>query len=92
MTTRSDIRKWFYLEGRKNPDHRFMLIVTDTFDFSDYPVFVTRSENVEEALSKYQDKQALSKVMECYDLDLDPEPQIAAERCWNTGQTSGEAA
>lgn len=65
VTTREEIRGWF-LEGVKERATH-MIVVCDTFDWEDYPVYVSKDENVAEKVKEYDGKE-MQKVMEVYDL------------------------
>ena len=78
MTTRNDIRAWL---ARRVPEHTHMLVATDTFDYSDYPVFC--KGNVQEKIKEYQNLGEMSKVMEVYNLSIDLEEQLNEFRAWN---------
>jgi hypothetical protein len=75
-TSRDDIRGWL---KRAEPKHTHMLVVCDTFDYDDYPVF---TDNVSEAIEKY-DRKDMQKIMEIYDLRKDHEAQVSMARVWN---------
>lgn len=69
--TRQDLRRWF--EQGVNSNHQFMIVVCDTFDWEDYPVYcnpVDFAEHYKQSTSNMQ------KVMEVYDLSLDPDQQL----------------
>ena len=76
MTTPATIREW--LTERKEK-HTHMLVVCDTFDYEDYPVF---THNIETAIKQYHHKD-MQKVMEVYDLSKELEPQLACGIAWN---------
>jgi len=78
MTTKNDIRGWL---ARRVPEHTHMLVVTDTFDWDDYPVFCTG--DIMHKINKYQSHEGMSKVTEVYDLSMDLEAQLAEYRAWN---------
>ena len=59
-----------------------MLVVCDTFDYEDYPVYVTSDQVMQEVFEEYQG-QNMQKVMEIYNLCMDLEPQINATRAWS---------
>ena len=46
MTTTNDIRNWL-LEGQQQKATH-CIIVCDTFDYEDYPVYVTKRQDVHE--------------------------------------------
>lgn len=75
--TRSDIERW--LDNSK-PKHTHMLVVCDTFDYGDYPVYTC---DVHESIRKYQDA-SMQTIMEVYDLSKDFDEQLDAHRVWNT--------
>lgn len=76
-TTREQISEWFEQGVKQKFTH--MLIVCDTFDWDDYPVF---AKNDEEALFEYQNNngQHMQKVMEVYDLRADKAEQLNETR------------
>ena len=63
-TTVEDLSVWFD-EGVKLGATR-MIVVCDTFDWSDYPVY-TREENFWEEYASHDNKN-MQKIMEVYDL------------------------
>lgn len=67
-----DLSEWFD-RGVKN-GQRYMIVVCDTFDYDDYPVFCT----VEEFKKSYQDHndQNMQRIMEVYDLSMPKEEQL----------------
>lgn len=79
-TTREDIREWFNRGKEQKATH--LIVVCDTFDYEDYPVFVSKSENVHDVFSKYNGPN-MQKVMEVYNLSMDMEEQISQERSFN---------
>lgn len=66
MTSRNEIAEWF--EEGVIQDATHMLVVWDTFDNSDYPVYVTREELVTEVVQRYQAKP-MDRINEVYVLD-----------------------
>lgn len=79
-TTREEIREW--LERGKKEDATHMIVVCDTFDHEDYPVFVHKNENVHEVHKEYDGKN-MQRVMEVYSFAKDLEEQLAAPRVHN---------
>ncbi len=76
--TKADIRGWF--DRGVSQGAEFMIVVCDSFDYDDYPVFCT-AEN-------YEEKHAASctnmqRIMEVYDLSMDRELQLAEHRVFN---------
>lgn len=79
-TTRDDIRKW--LEHGKTKGATHMVVVCDTYDYDDYPVYVERGQNAKDVVQAYSEQQ-MTRVMEVYSYALDLEQQLAEHRSWN---------
>jgi hypothetical protein len=69
-TTREDIQGW--LREAKERGATYLVVMCDTFDWEDYPVYVMPGEDPNE-LRKSANMQ---KAMECYDLSLDLDMQL----------------
>ena len=80
MTTRQEISDWFDNGVRGHASH--MLVVCDTFDWEDYPVYVHKSANAKDVWIKTHDKN-MQKVMEVYNLSLPKKEQLDQERTMN---------
>lgn len=76
----SDIKSWFE-DGVSQKNKTHMIIVCDTFDYDDYPVYVSEDENVHEIQNEYDNKD-MQKVMEVYNLSKDMEQQLSMTRCF----------
>jgi len=76
MTTVAQIREWL---DRAEKVDTHMLVVCDTFDYTDYPVFV--SNNIDEVIEDYSDN--MSKVMEVYNLNMSIEDQLNSGIAFN---------
>jgi hypothetical protein len=59
-----------------------MIVVCDTYDYEDYPVYVKPGEDACEKVKEYNGPN-MQRVMEVYSLTSPKEPQLAAERVWN---------
>lgn len=79
-TTKQMISDWFDLGVEQKATH--MLVVCDTFDYEDYPVYVKPSEKVREEYAKYNGPN-MQKVMEVYDLKKDRDTQLNEGRSFN---------
>lgn len=79
-TTQAEIREWCLRGITEDATH--MIVVTDTFDWEDYPVYVSKTQNVKEIEEKY-DGSNMQKVMEVYNLQIDLEPQLNEIRSFN---------
>lgn len=76
-TTQDTIRDWLRRAKEDNCTH--MLVVCDTFDYNDYPVFC---ESKEECLEQHKEHHLknMQRVMEVYDLSIDIESQLKEVR------------
>ena len=77
-TTIHDIRRW--LERGKENGATHVIVVCDTFDHKDYPVFVMPEENVREKEKKYKNMQ---RVMEVYSINKDGDSQLNKMRAFH---------
>ncbi len=77
--TRKITPEWYENPGRPVTH---MLVVCDTFDYEDYPVYVSDQEDVHEVIKKH-DGPNMQKVMEVYSYKMDLKAQLATERVWN---------
>lgn len=81
--TRDNIFDWLmnknYPLRKSNATH--MLVVCDTYDYEDYPIFVGADEDVHTVIRKFSDN--MQKVMEVYNLSLPIIPQTREYRAWN---------
>lgn len=62
-TTYEQLHEWFN-EGKK-AKATHMIIVCDTFEWDDYPVYVTKHENVHKKEDEYRAK-SMTQIMEVY--------------------------
>jgi hypothetical protein len=63
ITSVEQLREWFE-EGQRD-GHKFMLIICDTFDWTDYPVYTVSRDA---AKDRAENPGEMQKVMEVYDL------------------------
>jgi hypothetical protein len=61
-TTIEDLKRW--IDNKPEGTHH-MIVVCDTFDWDDYPVYVTGDEDVREKAKEYDGKN-MQKLMEVY--------------------------
>jgi hypothetical protein len=75
--SREDISRWFDQGSRQKATH--LIVVCDTFDHEDYPVFV---QGAQECLDRYNelDGRNMQRVMEVYDLRQPKAPQMDERR------------
>ena len=76
-TTKEEIRSWLKRGMDKNYTH--MIVKCDTFDYSDYPVYVSSKEELESKLIL----ENMTKVMEVYNYSIDIETQLNQHRAFN---------
>lgn len=76
-TSKSVLSDWFDRGKAKGMTH--MIVVCDTFDHSDYPVYVSPGEDAREVAKQYND-QNMQRIMECYSLSRDKAEQMAEHR------------
>lgn len=79
-TTREEIREWLARGKAEGATH--MIVVVDTFDYEDYPVFVKPDQDVRKVHEEYNGKN-MQRVMEVYSYKKDLEEQIAQGRVFN---------
>ncbi len=77
--TKSDIQGWFERGVAKGASH--MIVVCDTFDHDDYPVFVEPDEDVRGKIDEYSGKN-MQRVMEVYRLSDDMGEQLSEHRVY----------
>ena len=78
MTTKKDISRWFD-EGVNNK-YAFMLIICDTFDYEDYPVY---TNSAADCMQRYKNPGEMQRIMEVYNLSDDKNSQLNKRRCIN---------
>lgn len=79
-TTMDDIKRWF-LEGKKEKATH-LIVVCDTFDYEDYPVYVKEGQDPKKRVTAING-QSMQKVMEVYNLSQDMDTQLKTRRNWN---------
>jgi len=78
--TREDIQRWLQTGIEKEATH--VIVMCDTFDWDDYPVYVSANEDIHEKLKECRNK-SMAKVMEVYNLKMDIEAQMREHRAYN---------
>lgn len=78
--TKDDISGWFDRGLNEGATH--MLVVCDTFDYDDYPVFVMPGTDVKDKLKEY-DGPNMQKVMEVYNLAQSKSDQMGDIKAWH---------
>lgn len=79
-TTRDDIRGWLAEGKRQGATH--MIVVCDTFDHGDFPVYVMPGETPRAVFAERYGPphQEWYRAMECYAYALDLDAQLAEHR------------
>ena len=76
--TKESIRDWLQ---KATEEDTHMLVVCDTFDYCDYPVFVNKNEDINNKIKKYSEN--MQRVIEVYNLSIDITSQLNTYRVWN---------
>ena len=74
------IRAWLADAERLGATH--LIVVDDTFDHDDYPVYVMPDQDVREVAKQY-DNVNMQRIMEVYSLALDKDMQIDEHRAFH---------
>lgn len=75
----SDISRWFDDGIEQQATH--MIVVCDTWDHEDYPVYVNKPDGVHEIEDKY--KGDMQQIMEVYKMSIDKNTQMNQHRAFN---------
>lgn len=78
MTTKTELLHWFV--EHKTKGYKYMIIMCDTFDNSDYPI---GCKNDKECLKRLDEKNEMERVMEVYNLEMDMLSQLQETYCDN---------
>lgn len=89
MTSRNDIGKWFD-EGVEQKA-TLMIVVCDTYDYDDYPVYVNQGENFWSRYDSF-DGQRMQRIMEVYDLTANKAEQLTERRAMRLPKRATPAA
>lgn len=74
-TTKDDIRAWIK-QAPEGATH--MIVVTDTFDWEDYPKYVMPGQDIQKAVDSVNGPN-MTKAMEVYNLAMDHEAQVTQQ-------------
>lgn len=74
------ISAWFDTGVAQGSTH--MIVVCDSFDWEDYPVYVTPSQDVRERMTDFDGKN-MQRIMEVYNLSMDKEKQLSEFRAFH---------
>lgn len=79
-TSKQEISDWFDRGMKEKKD--YMLVVCDTFDHEDFPVYATK-EKYSEVYAEYSNGKNMHRIMEVYDLSMERDTQLSKPRCFN---------
>lgn len=79
--TRTDISNWLD-KLYADDDLTHMIVVCDTWDHEDYPVYVTKDQDVQEEREKHSNA-SMQRVMEVYSKSHTKESQMAEFRAFH---------
>lgn len=79
--TKTDLIGWFDEGVRQGATH--MIVVCDTYDGDNFPVYVTSDEDVREVAKSHGDPAKMVKVEEVYCLSMDRDAQMAEWRAFH---------
>lgn len=79
--TRQDIERWLTVDVPDKATH--MAVVCDTYDWSDYPVYISEGEDAYKAVEKYRKGENMTQLMEVYNLKMDIQAQLNQSRVFN---------
>jgi hypothetical protein len=77
--SKAEIRTWLE-SSPKDVSH--MIVVRDTFDYEDYPIYVDKGEDVQKLVDHYDNKPS-SKTVEVYNLKMDHQKQLREKHSWH---------
>lgn len=86
-TTKEEIRGWLNTGKERGATH--VVVVCDTFDHGDYPVYVMPDKNVSKVVASNNNPDAMTRVMEVYALHLDFDKQLNERRAYHLEYASG---
>lgn len=78
-TSKEEIKNWIKTGQDKGATH--MIVVCDTYDWDDYPVYVMPNEDVQ-TIYKQNHGPNMQKVMEVYNLKKDIQTQLNQHRAF----------
>lgn len=78
-TSKEDIRNWIKSGQEQGATH--VIVVCDTFDWEDYPIYVMPTDDVQKKFADYNGPN-MQKVMEVYNLSKDIDKQVSQNRAF----------
>jgi hypothetical protein len=78
--TLQDIQQWLESAKKKGASH--LIVALDTYDHSNYPVYVGHNENIEDEIERVE-SQNMQGIDEIYNMSMDIDEQLSETRVWN---------
>jgi hypothetical protein len=75
-----DISRWVYRAKEEGFTH--LIVVCDTYDHDDYPVYVSKEEDINERIEHFR-KASMQRIMEVYKMSMDLETQLNERRAYH---------
>lgn len=82
-TMKQVLSGWFDEGVEQGATH--MIVVCDTFDYGDFPIYVKPDEDARKETTK-QGNESMQRILEVYDLRADKAAQMAEDRAFNFGE------
>lgn len=79
MTSKEEIQGWIKRGQDQGATH--MIVVCDTYDWEDYPVYVMPNEDIHKQIASYSGPN-MQRVMEVYNLQKDINTQLNQYRAF----------
>lgn len=79
-TKKVDIARWIEEGLEKGATH--LIVVVDTFDYEDFPVYVMPGQNAQQVVNQESGK-SMQRIMEVYNLSMDLNQQLNQRRAYN---------
>jgi hypothetical protein len=80
--SKHDIRDWLK-EAKRLNNCTHLVVVLDTYENTNFPVFIFTLDNVVECVKILQDESSMQSVDEVYNMSIDTEQQLSASHVWN---------
>ncbi len=79
--SRRDLENWYNQGVQDKKTH--MIVVCDTFDWEDFPVYVKKDQNFYSVYDQYSGGKNMARIMEVYDLNANKQDQMDEHRANN---------
>lgn len=91
-TSKKYLKEMLYSHKGKGYSH--MVVVCDSWDYTDFIVYIKDDENLEERLKKYRGLNTMYKIMEIYNYGMDLNYQLDEYRAFHEsiGETTPKSS